>query len=392
MILRLFPDTTTQTDCPVETLPVLHVINGEHYSGAERVQDLLACRLPEFGYRVDFASLKQGLFAENRRCQDSSIHPISMRGKWDVVCYRELVRLIRQHDYRLIHAHTPRSLMIASFAAAAAKIPLVYHVHSPVGRDSNRGWGNRINSWIERRCLKNVSQMICVSNSLQGYMREQGHSSQRLTVIHNGVPINELTSTRPPQTGPWTLGTIALFRPRKGTEVLLQAVGLLKRQGTIVNLKCIGPFETATYGEELKSLVSELGIVEQVEWTGFERDIKSRLAQLHALILPSLYGEGLPMVVLEAMAAGVPVVASRVEGVPEALRDGIDGYICQPNDPQDLAAKLARLLNHPEKWPDLSRSAWHQHRQNFSDEAMAKKLADVYDRLLDPSQPLNILA
>lgn len=223
-------------------------------------------------------------------------------------------------------------------------------------------------------------------------MIEQGHPAERLTVIHNGVPFNDRTNLVPPTSEPWTLGTIALFRPRKGTEVLLRAVAILRQQGLRVQVKCIGPFETPAYGSELQSLTAELGIVDQIEWTGFEKDIKSRLRQIHGLILPSLYGEGLPMVVLEAMSAGVPVVASRVEGVPEALRDGQDGLICQPNDPQDLALKIRQLVEQPGQWANYSQSAWQRHRESFSDAAMARQLANVYQQLMDHARPLNVLA
>jgi glycosyltransferase involved in cell wall biosynthesis len=100
------------------------------------------------------------------------------------------------------------------------------------------------------------------------------------------------------------------------------------------------------------------------------------------LVLPSLFGEGLPMVVLEAMAAGVPVVATRVPGVPEAIRHGEDGVLVNPNDPVDLARAIADLVGGRYNWESLRASAFERHAERFSDRAMAASVAAVYKELL----------
>ena len=107
------------------------------------------------------------------------------------------------------------------------------------------------------------------------------------------------------------------------------------------------------------------------------------LLVLDVLVLPSLFGEGLPMVVLEAMAAGVPVAATRVEGVPEAIRDGIDGVLAEPGNAQDLAAAIRRIVDGELDWQQLRHNARQRHAERFSDEAMAAQLATVYREILD---------
>ncbi len=100
------------------------------------------------------------------------------------------------------------------------------------------------------------------------------------------------------------------------------------------------------------------------------------------LVLPSLFGEGLPMVVLEAMAAGVPVVATRVPGVPEAIRHGQDGVLVNPNDPDDLACAIADVIAGRYNWESLRASAFQRHAERFSDRAMAAGVAAVYSDIL----------
>src|SRR5690349_20343684 len=123
---------------PTRTARVLHVINGEHYSGAERVQDLLAGYLPACGYEAAFACVKPGRFLEARKFRDARLFELPMRGRLDFRCGRNVAQLVRDEKFALVHAHTPRSLLVASQAARLAGVPLVYHVHSPAGRDSTR--------------------------------------------------------------------------------------------------------------------------------------------------------------------------------------------------------------------------------------------------------------
>ena len=130
------------------TVRVLHLINGEHFAGAERVQDLLAMALPQFGYEAGFACVKAEKFPEVRH-SDVPLYKLKMRNKLDVLCYRQVAKIVREEDYKLIHAHTPRSLLVGILAARAAKVPLIYHVHSPIGRDSNRGFTNWVNTKVE---------------------------------------------------------------------------------------------------------------------------------------------------------------------------------------------------------------------------------------------------
>jgi len=129
---------------------VMHVINGEHYSGAERVQDLLGQHLPAFGYEAAFACVKPGRFADRRQDQDSPVYAFPMASRVDWHVARKLSRLVNDEGYSLVHAHTPRSALVGRLAAWLAKVPMIYHVHSPTSQDTTDGWRNRLNDWTER--------------------------------------------------------------------------------------------------------------------------------------------------------------------------------------------------------------------------------------------------
>ncbi len=373
--------TSAEVLAPPRLVRVLHVINGEHFSGAERVQDLLAGYLPACGYEVRFACVKPGRFPDARQFRDAPLYRVPMRNRLDFSCGRKLATLVRDEQISIIHAHTPRSLLVADQAARLAKKPLVYHVHSPAGRDSTRWFRNMANAWLERHAAHRASRLIAVSPSVRRYTIEQGFLASHVIYVPNGVPsIDAAPRTAAPTA--WTLGMSALFRPRKGIEVLLEALRLVRQGGSDVRLRAIGPFETPAYEAEVRTLVARLGIAEAIDWTGFVTDIPAELARIDALALPSLFGEGLPMVVLEAMAAGVPVIASDVEGVPAAVRDRRDGLLVQPGDAASLAAAIDELTSGLIDYPAMSRQAQARHAECFSATAMASQVAAVYDQIL----------
>ncbi len=372
----------TATRDHVATARVLHVVNGEFYSGAERVQDLLASELPSCGFEVGLACVKSGQFPRMRESRDTRLHEVPMSGRFDLRAAWRLVRIIRDEDYDIVHAHTPRTALLAAIASFITRRPMVYHVHSPTSRDSTRRWRNMANALVERMALSWASALIAVSRSLGKHVRSQGFSTAKVRVVPNGVPCRQPRPVRSSDQSEWTLGTVALFRPRKGVEVLLESLADLRSRGLPVRLRAVGRFETEEYEREIHTLTDRLGLADIVTWTGFTQDVDGELAQIDLFVLPSLFGEGLPMVVLEAMAAGVPVVATRVEGTPEAVRDGRDGLIAEPGDPADLARVIARMVSGEVDWHELRESALARHAAIFSDRAMAAGVADVYRRVL----------
>jgi glycosyltransferase involved in cell wall biosynthesis len=371
----------------VDTIGVLHVINGEHYAGAERVQDLLAAGLPECGFHVGFACLKPGRFEEARQYRAAPLVTLPMAHRLDLRAVWRLVAIIRRGGYRLVHAHTPRTAMVGRMAAWAAGVPMVYHVHSPAPHDSTRRWRNRVNALVEWGSLRGRSRLIAVSRSLCQHLVGQGYDPARIAVVHNGVPCLAPVPDRVPPRGVWTLGTVAWVRPRKGIEVLLDALALLRRQGLPVRLRVVGPLETPAYEAKLQAQVGRLGLGDSIDWTGFTTDVPAALRQMDLFILPSLFGEGLPMVVLEAMACGVPVVATRVEGVPEAIRDGREGVLAEPNDAAGLARAILRVVSGELDWAQLRARAIRRQVRSFSARSMAAGVARVYRQVLTIVEP-----
>jgi glycosyltransferase involved in cell wall biosynthesis len=372
------PDAAVAT----ATTRILHIVNGEHYAGAERVQDLLAERLPDFGFQAGFACVKPDKFPAQRRCQSAPLVGALMRSRTDLRPARLLARMIRDDGYAAVHTHTPRAALVGRVASWLAGVPMIHHVHSPTSRDSTRRFLNWANAATERCSLLGVSAAIGVSQAMGRYAGHLGISSERTWVVPNGVPRRENVVDRPAPRGVWTLGTVALFRPRKGLEMLLDALAELRERHVPVRLRAVGTFETPEYEAEIRARVAKLDIADSITWTGFCSNVTAELDQMDLFILPSLFGEGLPMVILEAMASGVPIVATNVEGVPEAIRDGQDGLLVRPHDSSQLAEAIERYIHGDVHWQAIRASALNRQRSHFSDESMAAGVAEVYRAVL----------
>ena len=361
---------------------VLHLINGEFYSGAERVQDLLALRLPEFGYECGFACLKPLKFPSCRVSQSAPLFSVPMSSRFDISPIAEVARILKEYDYQILHTHTPRAALIGRFAAAKANVPMVHHVHSPTRRDTESALRNLVNTAIENLSLSRVARLVAVSHSLSGYLRECGFPPEKISVVPNGVPVIKAESDWCAPADEWVIGTVALFRPRKGIEVLLQALSSLHKAGVNIRLRAVGAFETAEYQRDIHALAENLGLSEIIDWIGFTTDVPAEFSKMHIFVLPSLFGEGLPMVVLEAMAAGVPVISTAVEGIPEVLGVNHSGIVVAPNSAASLADGLTQLISMGEQANQIANAGHIRQRDCYSDYAMAKGVAAIYDEIL----------
>lgn len=367
---------------PTRQLKVLHLINGEHFSGAERVQQLLGKRLNSFGYDATFACLKPGKFRDKCQLRESQIRDFPMQGRFDLSIAQQIAAFVKEDGFSLLHAHTPRTALVAALVSRKTGLPWVYHVHSPTSRDSTAGLKNQINQLVERYAIRSCSQLLTVSRSLRREMLRLGVARSRLAVVPNGVPDFEPIDTFARLgNSSWRLGIVALMRPRKGVEVALDALAKLPQIQTI-SLDLIGGFETPEYEAQIRAQVDDLGLGSRVSLLGFQTDIAKHVRKLDALLLPSLFGEGMPMVVLEALAAAVPVVATSVEGTPEVIRHGVEGLLAEPRNSNDFAAQIKDLTSDRERWSQLSSNALARHRSSFSDTNMASKVAAAYDRML----------
>ncbi len=369
---------------------VLHLLNGEHFSGVESVVVGLVRKHDPTSVTPFIVCLIDGALRQQARDLCLPVRVLPMRGRLDLVPAWSLASYVRRNGIDLIHAHTLRANLVGSLAARLAGVPILVSIHSPARHETTHRIRNRVNSALERCLTALTNGYIAVSDDLRREMQAAGVRADLITVVRNGIDVErhgrgrrELLRRELGVGGDEpVVGTIALLRPRKGVEVLLGAVEQLVRLHPKSRFVVCGGGEDSAYVDELLRLRDALSLGDRVRFLGFRRDVPYVLAGLDVFVLPSLFGEGLPMVVLEAMAAGKPVVATRVGGIGEAIVDGETGLLVPPGDPAALAAALAELLTNPDRIRSMGRQGQTRARDLFSDRAMAARTEAVYHRIL----------
>ena len=206
----------------------------------------------------------------------------------------------------------------------------------------------------------------------------------RVRVIYSGVDPDLFASFSFPG---WdgrtlTVGTVAVLVKRKGHRFLLEAAAIIKQRGIKVRYQFAGD---GPEKKELEKMVAQLGLREEVSFPGFLPDVAAFLANVDIFVLPSLY-EGLGVAVLEAMAAGKPIVSSRVGGIPELIRHRESGLLVPAGSAESLADAISLLLSQESLAESMGRRAWQKVREEFTLEQMGKKNETFYYELLQHGQ------
>ena len=371
---------------------VLHLINGEYFGGSARV---LLNYLAASARQADVAVgvFFRGELERRLEAMEVPVAQIAMRGRMDLSAARQVVRLARRHRADIVHTHQVRNTLVGRVAARVDGRPVVTHLHSPAFRESTSGMRNRLTGGIDRALAGWTRRFIAVSDSLAREAVRVGIRSERIRVVPNGVPLPPIADATVREDVRAELGLapdaelvgmVANFRPRKGTEVLIEAMALGVGPTTAAHLLLVGePFREPgrDYGRELAALVATRNLSPRTTMTGFRSDPERLMAALDVLVLPSLFGEGLPMVLLEAMGAGVPVVSTPVEGIVELVRDGETGRLVAPDDPAALGQAIAWVLEDPVRRRALGAAARETIIAGYTDERMATGIEAVYAEL-----------
>ncbi|MGK2915611.1 MAG: glycosyltransferase [Porticoccaceae bacterium] len=367
-------------------IPVLHLLNGEQYSGLERVVDHLAELAPSHGFRLHLVCLRHGEMPDRLKTRQARLHFVNMRNRVDISCIPVIRRIAASEGCQLVHSHTVRSGLIAHALRFVLPLPWIHHVHSPARYESENRCLNYTNYLVERAVLPKATHLLPVSEGLRDYIRTcYGIDDRSITVVRNGV---ESISLGDPvmrdAAAPKTIGIIGLFGPRKGVEVLLQAFALLVAKGLNARLKLVGGFVDEPYRQSVMQLVDHAGLASRVEFAGHQDNINEQLAALDVFVMPSLYGEGLPMALLEAMAMGCNIVASSIEGpgITEVVDEGNCALLVPPGDPVALADALETAVADDIRNVARATAARERQRALYQVDVMAKAVFDLYSRYL----------
>ena len=289
-----------------------------------------------------------------------------------------LAGFVRKHGIEIVHAHAARDYHLAALAvklASRGRLVLTRHALFPVRR-------------INRHLLSGAGRVIAVSEAVAESLRRNGViESSKITVVHNGIDIDRFgRSPARDNDLPVLVGTVGHLAPIKGHDVFLRAAALISRRRPEVRFVVIGEDKSpqGSYRKFLESLVAELGLTESVALPGWQDDIPAMLSSL-TLFVSAARSEPFGLSIVEAMAAGLPIVAAASEGALEIIEDGISGKLVPVDDHEAMAKTINDLLDDPSERARLGRNAVLA-AQRFSLARMASDTERVYREVLSGAQ------
>lgn len=383
-------------------MKVLHVVSNTGFYGLERMVVLLAAGLRARGCDARLAAVECHRLSDARLGEFAAecgvpFEEIPCRARLDAGTVRRLRRQLASERFDVLHLHGYKDRAYAYLASRLLGRPapaLVATYHSFAATTRALRLYRRLDAWLLRR----FTRVVCVSESLERELRSWGVPRRRIVSMDNGVDSAPYEAAAPTlrarlekevglRPGDLLVGCAARLAPEKGLEHLLRGFAeTAKSAPARLVIAGDGPERTA-----LEALARELGVSERVSFLGHVADMPGFYASLDVFALASLY-EGMPMVILEAMAAGRAIVASAVNGVPRLLDQGRAGLLVPAGDARALGAAIASLLADGQRRAELGTAARAAVAREFSSARMAERYGEMYAGLTGAAPALAAAA
>jgi len=359
---------------------LLLVVDSLEVGGAERQVVDLAVALRREGYEVTVACSVAGDLSGLLEEAGIPVRPLLDRlakRRFSVAYAWRLRRLLRKERFDVVHAHIYASAVAATIATLGTGVPLVITEHTEA---SWQTWRAR---WVSRWVYRRVERVIAVSTPIRRRLIERDDVHPDLiTIVPNAVasasePHADASLPAELRERP-LVGVVARLQPEKGVANFLKAATRVAPQFPEAHFVVAGD---GPLRWELVALAEDLNLSKRVQFLGFRSDASALMRFLDVLVVPSLT-EGSPLVTLEAMAAGVPVVASAVGGIPDQIRHEKEGLLVPPGDTGTIGDALLTLLGDSNRARRLGEAGRRRATSQFSHATMVRQIEDVYRDIL----------
>ena len=317
-----------------------------------------------------------------------SERPTKLRDAWF------FYKLVRQHKPDCVvgsYAAVNIMMMVGWIAGVPQRVAWYHTLSSQINLDQKMpGWRMKLLRLRKRLVYRAATYIVPVSRAAHDDVRDMYHQSeQKLRIFLNSVADPVQKGNMPvPSSG--RAVCIARFFPSKGQDVLIRAISILKANHPDLRVEFLGEGPSK---EADMQLARELGVIDLCQFSGAVRhdEVLTRMRSATVTVLPSR-NDNCPLVTIESLAVGTPVVASRVGGIPEVVRDGIDGFLVPPDDPQALAARLKQILSDGSLRQMLRTNAREGFLSRLELHRAVQEQADWLEALLPNGQPSGALA
>lgn len=349
------------------TLTVVHVVGQFQMGGMEKLLVEFARHADRDRFTLHFVALGPGgVVADELEALGCPVRSFDRGTGVQPGLMLRLARLFCQLNADVVHTHNTRPLMYAGLAACLARVKRIIHT-----RHGQRFGASRRETSLFRLASLTADRVVCVSRDSATIARGEGISPRRIRTLWNGIDLTRFRRASPGGTGP--IVAVGRLSPEKDFVTLLRAARLAVDFDPTFRLDIAGD---GICMPEVKRVAEESNLNGAVRFLGQVRDIPSLLACASAFALSSLT-EGVSLTILEAMAAGLPVVATRVGGNPEVVAEEQTGLLVPPSDPPALAAALLRLWRNPKERGEMGAAGRNRVETYFD----VRKMVKEYERL-----------
>lgn len=364
---------------------ILHTIETSGPGGAETVVLELAARLDPARFRsVALVPREDWLWL---RLRERGVPTYVVEGRtWhDLNFLRRIAAVVRKDKVDLIHSHLPDQNFFSCLVGrwTGRKTVATYHGVVELTR------GHRRRAAIKRRWVRHsAAAVVSVCDHVGRLLEQDGFPKRKLRRIYNGIDAARYVSSNngrvrhelgfPP--GAPVVGMVANLRPSKGHEYFIRAARQVAAAVPEARFVAAGDTHPQLIGP-MRGLLAEMDLEDRFFFLGFRSDVADILSAIDVFVLPST-SEGFPLVTLEAMAAGKPLVATRTGGTDEIVVDGETGYLVPPADAGALAGRILALLTDPPRAAEFGRRGRERVNRSFTLAGMTREYEKLYDELL----------
>lgn len=359
-------------------MKILNLIDSLYAGGAESLLKNFVIEARKYAnFQIDICTLySRNVFRNDLINYGVNVYDLALPFKYDFRGVLKLAKLIRENNYDIVHVH----LFPADVFGALASLFLnrntkfIFSEHNVY----NRRRDIKLYKPIDQLVYSQYERIICVSELVKKELiRYIPGLSSSVVVIKNAIPVkDQIEEVRHKIYDVLFVGRI---EKAKGVDILIKAIYEIKFKYYLnITVALVG---NGSLKSEYERLVKELDLEDNIKFLGIRRDVEDLMKKSKVFVLPSRW-EGLPIVILEAMANGIPIVSTKVGGIPEVIEDGVSGVLVSPESPEKLAEKILYILNNRVFGEDLAINAFEKVKKNYSISVYTRKLLEFYKEVI----------
>lgn len=369
-------------------IKILHLTTDSKIAGAEKLLLEITDHYDRNRYELLFCTIKsKGDFHKELLKRNQINLSLDCRNTFHVLkaIYR-LVNILRRENIDILHTHLYHATILGNVVAKMFRVPLV--IMTRHYSDLMYLYGSRLDRILDKFASYNANHIIAISQGVKRTLVElDAIDSSKITIISNGISVINCQKLDDSDgidlkqelgiDNSKIVGAVSSLHLRKGHQYLIEAAAKVCEQRSDIKFLIVGDGQL---NKQLQLLSHRLNLSKNIIFTGYRKDVYGLISIMDILVQPSIE-EGFGIAILEAMAMGKPVIGTAVGGIPEIIKNGINGILVPPKDPLSIYQAIQRLLNNPDEAKRMGCAGKDIVQNNFSVSNMVKKYEELYENL-----------